>query len=76
MSSLFVQEMVVADTQIPKGNSDEIGRIMDIILQAVFHVLVKIADRDRLGHQLMCGKVKKVKVVFKINKKRLLLILS
>lgn len=67
--------MVVADTQIPKGNSGEIGRIMDIILQTVFHVLVKSADRDRLGHQVMYGEVTKVKVVFKRNKKRVLLIL-
>lgn len=60
---------------VPKGNSDEIGRIMDIVLQTVFHVLVKIVGRDRLGHQVMHGEVKEVKVVFKINKKRLLLIL-
>lgn len=35
---------------------------MDIISQTVFHVLVKIADRDRLGHEVMRGEVKKVKV--------------
>lgn len=61
---------------VPKGNSDEIGRIMDIVLQTVFHVFVKIAGRDRLGHQVMMhGEVKEVKVVFKINKKSPLLIL-
>lgn len=53
---------------VPKGNSDEIGRIMDVVLQTVFHVFVKIADRDRLGHQVMYGEVKEVKVVFKIKK--------
>lgn len=67
--------MVVADTWVPKRNSDEIGRIVDVILQTVFHVLVKIADGDRLGHQAMRGEVKKVKVVFKMNKTRRLLIL-
>lgn len=56
--------MVVADTQIPKGNSDGIVRTVDIFLQAIFHVLVKITDRDRLVHQVMCGEVKKVKVLF------------
>jgi len=47
---------------------------MDIILQTVFHVLVKIVDRDRLGHQVKCGEVKVLKVVLKINKERLLLV--
>lgn len=63
---MFVQEMVVADTQNPKGKSDETGRIRDIHFMNCLLCTCENSDRDRLGHH---SEVKKVKFVLKINKK-------
>lgn len=63
---MFVQEMVVADAQKPKGKSDETGRIRDIHFMKCLLCACENSDRDQLAQH---SEVKKVKFVLKINKK-------
>lgn len=43
---MFVQEMVVADTQKPKGKSDETGRTRDIHFMKCLLCACENSDRD------------------------------
>lgn len=46
---MFVQEMVVADAQKPKGKSDETGRIRDIHFMKCLLCTCENSDGDQLG---------------------------